>query len=342
MAAAAGEDMQAIAGVPQHLRIPVLEALLQLGAEDLAHVPRCRRLAGCVFVVLVDVVLGHLRQRGVGVVQTGRGHAPGADRRTQQMHRVAAAGQPVAEDEAVQAVQDQPLRAAGRRGHDAHVGGLQATLAQVLQGRRPGMDLQSLHAGTLYDGAMEHDHDHDHEHSELGEMELRVRALETVLAQKGYIDPGALDVLIDTYQTRIGPRNGARVVARAWSDPAFRRLAAADATAAIASLGYSGRQGEHMVVAGEHAAAAPHGGVHAVQLLPVAGAGPAAHLVQERALPLARGERPARRARRLRRRACPKAPRSASGIPPPSCATWCSRAAGGHRGIWTKSNWPSW
>jgi len=78
-------------------------------------------------------------------------------------------------------------------------------------------------------------------------MDLRVRALESVLAQKGYIDPGALDVLIDTYQTRIGPRNGARVVARAWVDPAFRQWLLADATAAIASLGYTGRQGEHMV-----------------------------------------------------------------------------------------------
>lgn len=92
-----------------------------------------------------------------------------------------------------------------------------------------------------------HDHPHDHEHSELGEMDLRVRALETVLSQKGYIDPAALDVLIDTYQTKIGPRNGARVVAKAWSDPSFADWLERDATAAIASLGYSGRQGEHMV-----------------------------------------------------------------------------------------------
>jgi len=91
------------------------------------------------------------------------------------------------------------------------------------------------------------DHDHDHEHSELGEMDLRVRALETVLAQKGYIDPAALEVLIDTYQTRIGPRNGARVVAKAWSDPEFHAWLMRDASAAIASLGYSGRQGEHMI-----------------------------------------------------------------------------------------------
>ena len=98
---------------------------------------------------------------------------------------------------------------------------------------------------------MAHDHDHDHlhgdEHSELGTMDLRVRALETVLTQKGYIDPAALDQLIDTYQMRIGPRNGARVVARSWLDPAFDGWLQRDATAAIASLGYTGRQGEHMV-----------------------------------------------------------------------------------------------
>ena len=93
----------------------------------------------------------------------------------------------------------------------------------------------------------DHDDDHDHGHSTLGEMDLRVRALESLLTEKGYIDPAALDLLIDTYQTRIGPRNGARVVARAWSDPAYLGWLLRDATAAIASLGYSGRQGEHMV-----------------------------------------------------------------------------------------------
>ncbi len=92
-----------------------------------------------------------------------------------------------------------------------------------------------------------HDHHHHPEHSELSETELRVRALETVLTQKGYIDPATLDTLIDTYQTRIGPRNGARVVARAWVDPDYREWLRRDATAAIAALGYSGRQGEHMV-----------------------------------------------------------------------------------------------
>ncbi|HET9206162.1 MAG TPA: nitrile hydratase subunit alpha [Burkholderiaceae bacterium] len=89
---------------------------------------------------------------------------------------------------------------------------------------------------------------HDHEHSELSPMDLRVRALETVLGEKGYIDPAALDVLIDTYQTKVGPRNGARVVARAWRDPAYKAWLLRDGSAAIASLGFQGRQGEHMVV----------------------------------------------------------------------------------------------
>jgi nitrile hydratase subunit alpha len=91
------------------------------------------------------------------------------------------------------------------------------------------------------------EHDNEHQHGSLSTTELRVRALETVLSQKGYIDPAALDELIDTYRTKIGPRNGARVVARAWCDAEFRRRLLEDATAAIASLGFSGRQGEHMV-----------------------------------------------------------------------------------------------
>jgi nitrile hydratase len=91
------------------------------------------------------------------------------------------------------------------------------------------------------------EHDDEHQHGSLSTTELRVRALETVLWQKGYIDPAALDELIDTYQTKIGPRNGAQVVARAWCDSEFRRRLLEDATAAIASLGFSGRQGEHMV-----------------------------------------------------------------------------------------------
>ena len=97
------------------------------------------------------------------------------------------------------------------------------------------------------DGHEHHDHHDHHDHSELGAMDLRVRALESLLTKKGYVDPAALDVLIDTYQTRIGPRNGARVVARAWTDAKFHEWLMTDATSAIASLGYTGRQGEHMV-----------------------------------------------------------------------------------------------
>jgi nitrile hydratase len=78
-------------------------------------------------------------------------------------------------------------------------------------------------------------------------MELRVRALESLLVEKGYVDPQALDMLIETYETRIGPQNGARVVAKAWTDPKYRQWLLDDASAAIASLGYTGRQGEHMV-----------------------------------------------------------------------------------------------
>lgn len=78
-------------------------------------------------------------------------------------------------------------------------------------------------------------------------MDVRVRALETLLTEKGYVDPAALDELIDTYQTRVGPRNGAQVVARAWVDPDFLEWLQRDATAAISSVGFEGRQGEHMV-----------------------------------------------------------------------------------------------
>jgi nitrile hydratase subunit alpha len=74
-----------------------------------------------------------------------------------------------------------------------------------------------------------------------------VRALESILVEKGYVDPEALDVLVETYETKVGPRNGARVVAKAWADPEFRAWLRKDATAAIASLGFTGRQGEHMV-----------------------------------------------------------------------------------------------
>ena len=97
----------------------------------------------------------------------------------------------------------------------------------------------------------EHDHDHDHEdghaHAHLPpDPALRVRALETVLTARGLVDPAALDAIIDMYQNRIGPQNGAKVVARAWVDPGFRAALLADATAVVAAMGFYGRQGEHV------------------------------------------------------------------------------------------------
>ncbi len=98
----------------------------------------------------------------------------------------------------------------------------------------------------------DHDHEHDHhpghEHDpNLSAMQLRVRALETILAEKGYVDPSALDAIIEAYETRIGPHNGARVVARAWADADFKRALIKDATAAVGALGHVSRVGDHLV-----------------------------------------------------------------------------------------------
>jgi nitrile hydratase len=102
---------------------------------------------------------------------------------------------------------------------------------------------------------MKHKHSHGHsdgedghhDHgSELSDLELRVRALESLLTEKGYVDPSGLEALIQMYETRIGPRNGSLVVAKAWTEPEFKIWLLRDATAAIASLGYTGRQGEHI------------------------------------------------------------------------------------------------
>jgi len=89
-------------------------------------------------------------------------------------------------------------------------------------------------------------HDHDHG-SELGEMQLRVRALETILTEKGYVDPKALDLIIEAYETKIGPHNGARVVAKAWTDADFKRRLLEDGSAAVATLGHVSRVGDHLV-----------------------------------------------------------------------------------------------
>src|ERR1700730_15671069 len=96
-------------------------------------------------------------------------------------------------------------------------------------------------------GAQERDHDHDHQ-AVPSDPALRVKALESLLVAKGLVDRAALDALIDTYEHHVGPRNGARVVARAWSDPAYKQRLLNEPDAAIAELGYGGLQGEHMVV----------------------------------------------------------------------------------------------
>ncbi|MFM9981103.1 MAG: nitrile hydratase subunit alpha [Burkholderiales bacterium] len=90
-------------------------------------------------------------------------------------------------------------------------------------------------------------HDHDHGHDAQDAISFRVKALEKLMVDKGLVDPATLDAVVETYEHRVGPRNGAQVVARAWTDPEYRAWLMKDATAAIASLGYTGRQGEHMV-----------------------------------------------------------------------------------------------
>lgn len=99
----------------------------------------------------------------------------------------------------------------------------------------------------MHDHTHDHTDDHDHGQEPVSDIALRVKALESLLVDKGLVDPAALDAIVDHYEHRVGPRNGARVVARAWSDPAYRERLLADATAAIAELGYTGSQGEHMI-----------------------------------------------------------------------------------------------
>ncbi|NKB51874.1 MAG: nitrile hydratase subunit alpha [Rhizobiaceae bacterium] len=112
-----------------------------------------------------------------------------------------------------------------------------------------------IHDGDSGDGDGDgdnhnHDHDHDHDHddgmSHLGKMEARVRALESLLVEKGYVESESIDQLIQIYETKIGPKNGAHVVAKSWVEPDFADWLRRDATAAIHSLGYTSRQGEHM------------------------------------------------------------------------------------------------
>ena len=105
--------------------------------------------------------------------------------------------------------------------------------------------MRRRHASAMGD---EHHHRHAHpDYSELGEMQSRVRALESILTEKGYVDRGTLDLIVDAYETKIGPRNGARIVARAWSDPQFKTRLLADATDAANSLGFPSPVGAHLI-----------------------------------------------------------------------------------------------
>ncbi len=185
------------------------------------------------------------------------------------------------------------------------------------------------------------DHDHDHTHSTLSEMDLRVRALETLLTQKGYLDPAAVDRIIETYEVHVGPHNGAKVVARAWADPAFRDWLLQDATAAIASMNYTGRQGEH-VVAVPNSAETHHMVVCTLCSCypwPVLGLPPvwyksAAYrsraVIEPRAVLADFGL------------TLPPEKKSASGTPPPKCATWCCPSARRAPKAGTKHSWPHW
>ena len=111
-------------------------------------------------------------------------------------------------------------------------------------------------------------HDEHHGHgSELSEMTLRVRALETILTEKGYVDPAALDLIVEAYETKIGPRNGAKVVARAWSDPAFKRALLDDATEGGRHAWPCGPRRRPSGSGREHAEAPQHGRLHALLLL---------------------------------------------------------------------------
>src|SRR3954470_2420063 len=117
---------------------------------------------------------------------------------------------------------------------------------------------------TDHDDEHDHEHGHDHGHGHghghgiddpshphnapLTDLQLRVRALESLLTEKGLVDPAALDALIDTYETKVGPRNGAQVVAKAWTDPAFKQRLLDHPSDTLADLGFFGRQGEDMVI----------------------------------------------------------------------------------------------
>jgi len=182
----------------------------------------------------------------------------------------------------------------------------------------------------------------DHEHgSELSETQLRVRALESILVEKGYVDPAALDVLIEAHETQIGPHNGARVVAKAWVDPGFRQWLLTDSDAAIASLGYGGRQGEAMVALENTAS------VHNLVVCTLCSCYPVPVL----GLPPVWYKSAPYRSRAVADPAwCSttlgwsyrRTPRSVCGIPPRRCAIWSCRCARRVPTAGGKRSWPVW
>ncbi len=122
-------------------------------------------------------------------------------------------------------------------------------MRELARGVATGRNMRTGMSAMAQDHYQDHDHDdHHHEHgSELSEMQLRVRALETVLAEKGYFDPAAIDALVEAYETKVGPHVGARVVAKAWSDPAFKKALLEDASKAVVGLGLMNRVGDHLI-----------------------------------------------------------------------------------------------
>ena len=115
--------------------------------------------------------------------------------------------------------------------------------------RRDFLTTVAATAGAAMTPDLNHENQHDHEHQAVpSDLTLRVKALESLLVDKGLVDRSTLDALVDTYEHKVGPRNGARIIARAWVDPDYKSHLLADATSAIAEFGYGGTQGEHMVV----------------------------------------------------------------------------------------------
>ena len=157
--------------------------------------------------------------------------------------------------------------------------------------RRDFLTAAAATAGAAMTPELSQAHQHEHEHQAVpSDTALRVKALESLLVEKGLVDRAALDALVDTYENKIGPRNGARVVARAWVDPAYKARLLADANDAIADLGYVSRQGDRMVVVENTPTGSQPHRLHTLLVLSVAGPRLAARVVQVGTLSITRGD----------------------------------------------------